>query len=345
MRGRRVLVTGHTGFKGSWLSLWLDALGANVIGFSLPPEADSLYDRAALSGRWPEFLDDVRRYSRVQQCMADCEPDLVFHLAAQPIVSTGYLDPTGTFETNALGTMHVLEAARHAPSVVGCVVVTTDKVYRPYPTHHRHVETDALGASDPYSASKAAAEHVIDAWRELLSRDTGAKIVAARAGNVIGGGDFAANRLLPDLVRAFSARRSCEVRHPDFTRPWQHVLDPLSGYIELGVRILAGESVPDAVNFGPDREETVAVVADLAAENWGAGAHWVVSEYAAVPETPLLSLDSALAHRDLGWYPRWSTEEAVSRTIAWWKEAGAGAHAVELCLRDISDFMSSVDAS
>lgn len=345
LKGRRVLVTGHTGFKGAWLSLWLEQLGAQVIGLSLPPEEDSLYARAGLSGRWPENLSDIRSYESVEKVLANSEPDLVFHLAAQPIVSVGYRDPMGTFEANVLGTMHVLEAARRSRSIVGCVVITTDKVYRPWMTQHRHIETDPLGASDPYSASKAAAEHVISAWRVMLSRESGATVVAARAGNVIGGGDFAPNRLMPDLIRAFAAGVSCEVRHPDFTRPWQHVLDPLSGYLDLGARMLRGESVPDALNFGPDQEEPVSVIADLAATFWGEGAAWEATQESTTPETPLLALSSELAHQTLAWRPTWSTAEAVQRTIAWWKGIELGASPLYLCQTDITEFMSSQESA
>jgi CDP-glucose 4,6-dehydratase len=344
LRGRRALVTGHTGFKGAWLSLWLESLGTEVVGLSLPPEPGSLYERAGLSGRWPEFIADIRDFPSVEACVKSCAPEVVFHLAAQPIVSTSYDDPVGTFETNVMGTVHVMEAARQSPSVKGCVVVTTDKVYKPHDTPHRHVESDALGARDPYSASKAAAEHAVDAWRGLFSHDSGPELVAARAGNVIGGGDFAADRLLPDLIRAFIARDRCLVRHPDFTRPWQHVLDPLAGYLLVGARVLAGEPVPDAVNFGPDQEESVEVVADLTALYWGDGAAWTRDRANTMPETPLLALDSSLASRTLGWRPTWGTSAAISRTVGWWKANERGIHPIDLCLDDIRSFTSESDS-
>lgn len=338
-----MLVTGHTGFKGSWLGLWLELLGCDVVGLSLPPQEYSLYERAGLRGRWAEFLGDIREYTVVEKCVLATQPDLVFHLAAQPIVSSGYADPLGTFSTNVTGTMHVAEAVRKASSAVGCVVITTDKVYRPRDGAHRHIESDPLGASDPYSASKAAAEHVVDAWRGLADSDT--TFVVARAGNVLGGGDFAANRLLPDLVRAFVSGQTCSVRHPDFTRPWQHVLDPLSGYILMGARLLGGEFVPEALNFGPEREETVASVADLAVRYWGKGASWTATESGDMQETRLLALDSDLARRTVGWTPTWSTDEAVRRTVHWWKRVQGGASPTSLCLGDISDFMLSAEWS
>lgn len=341
LHGQRVLVTGHTGFKGTWLSLWLEFLGADVVGLSLPPEPGSLYSRAHLAGRWPESMLDIRDFSTVDSSIRAYRPDLVFHMAAQPLVSLSYADPMATFDTNVMGTMNVLEAVRRAPSVVGCVVVTTDKVYRPGSRGRRHVETDPLGASDPYSASKAAAEHVVGAWRDLLSRESGARVVAVRAGNVIGGGDFAANRLLPDLMRAFMADTVCKVRNPNFTRPWQHVLDPLYGYLTLGTRLVQGRTVPAAVNFGPEREESVAMVADLAARFWGGGAKWISGRDVEMPEAPVLALDSTLAHQSLGWRPTWGTEEATRRTVSWWRSILSGAEPAIRSLGDIKDFMAS----
>jgi CDP-glucose 4,6-dehydratase len=299
-----------------------------------------------MAGRWGESLHDIRGFSEVKNSLADLKPELVFHLAAQPLVSAGFDDPMTTFDTNVMGTMHVLEAVRRSPTVLGCIVVTTDKVYRPRVAAHRHVEDDPLGAHDPYSASKAAAEHVVDAWRELILRDTGAPVVAVRAGNVIGGGDSAPNRLLPDLVRAFSCNTVCEIRHPDFTRPWQHVLDPLSGYLAVGAMMLQRESLPRALNFGPEQEERVALVADWAAASWGPDAAWVARATSSeMPETELLALDSGLAQRTLGWSPTWATEEAVERTISWWKEFTVGANPTDLCLRDIAAFTESGDRS
>lgn len=340
LRGRRTLVTGHTGFKGAWLCLWLEELGADVAGLSLPAQEGTLYARAGMASRWSENFVDIRTFSAVNEALRDFQPELVFHLAAQPLVSVGYQQPVLTFETNVVGTMNVLEAIRLAPEVRGAVVVTTDKVYRPTSLPHRHGENDPLGGEDPYSASKSAAEHVITAWRTLVARTTGASIIAARAGNVIGGGDFADNRLLPDLVRAFSEGRVAQVRHPDFTRPWQHVLDPLAGYLSLGARIVREQSFPSAVNFGPDVEEAVYRVADIAAQLWGDGASWTATRPDDMPETRLLALSSDLAERELGWTPNWTTEQAVGRTVTWWKALQAGADPIELCLRDIADYMS-----
>ena len=334
-------MTGHTGFKGTWLSLWLELLGADVVGVSLPPEPESLYARGGAAGRWPESLDDIRSGDGLHRAMIEHSPQLVFHLAAQPLVNASYRLPVETFETNVMGTVHVLEAVRNTPSVLGCVVVTTDKVYRPRHVAHRHVESDALGASDPYSASKAATEHVVDAWRGLLLRDKGTPLVAVRAGNVIGGGDFAADRHIPDLVRAFTRDEPCLIRNPEFTRPWQHVLDPLAGYLAVGARMLQRQEVPGAINFGPAREHTVAEVADMAAASWGPGASWLPFGQSEGLETPLLALDSHLAETELGWVPTWPTDVAVERTISWWRAVLDGAGALDLCRRDIQDYMST----
>lgn len=319
--------------------MWLERLGAEVHGLSLEPEADALYSRAALAGRWDDHFVDVRRRDLVQEVVSASRPDLVFHLAAQPLVNIGYSLPVETFETNVLGTINVLEAVRQSPGVKGCVVVTTDKVYLPSPTPHQHREADPLGGSDPYAASKAAAEHVSASWRSLMHPVVG--VVAARAGNVVGGGDATRGRLVPDLIQAFSAGRVAEVRHPDFTRPWQHVLDPLSGYLTLGALMAEGLPVPPAINFGPLREEPVAAVADLAAEAWQDGAAWEVVETDGPPETPLLSLDSSFAREALSWTPTWDTRQSVGRTVMWWKELQRGGTADALCLRDIDDYMSA----
>lgn len=333
-----MLLTGHTGFKGAWLGLWLERLGAEVIGLSLPAEPDSLYVRAGLVGRWRESFTDIRDADAVRAAVRDESPDVIFHLAAQPLVGVGYAEPVMTFQTNVAGTMNVLDAARLATGVAGTVVVTTDKVYRHHPGGQPYLETDPLGGVDPYSASKSAAEHVATAWRALSALESGPRVVTARAGNVIGGGDYAAGRLLPDLIRAFAAGRTALLRHPDYTRPWQHVLDPLAGYLDLGERILTAGDVPDSVNFGPDADRTVGDVADMAVAAWGDGAAWVHEPDDTMPEMDLLSLDSSRAKAFLGWHPRWSTEDAVGSTIMWWKHHLNATSAIELCLADIERY-------
>jgi CDP-glucose 4,6-dehydratase len=339
LRGRRVLVTGHTGFKGAWLALWLERLGAEVCGLSLPPDSESLYARADLRGHWTEMLGDIRDEGTVKGAFEEFDPEIVLHLAAQPLVSVGFESPLETFATNVMGTAHVLDAARESDTVRGCVIITTDKVYRPSTGRHRHSESDPLGGRDPYSASKSSAEHVVDAWRLLANSRPDYSVVAARAGNVIGGGDFADNRLVPDLIRAFSAGEPARIRHPNFTRPWQHVLDPLAGYLALAARIAEGQEVPESLNFGPDREEPVSEIADLAVGSWGGEASWVATAAdLAIIETPELALDSTLAADELGWRPSWSTPEAVGRTVSWWSQFFAGADPNGLCLDDITAY-------
>jgi CDP-glucose 4,6-dehydratase len=339
-RGTTVLVTGHTGFKGAWLSLWLEVLGAEVIGMSLEPDPDSLFTRAGLSGRWIDHFQDIRDFAAVEEVVAAYPIDLVFHLAAQPLVRTGFEEPLSTFQTNTMGTANVLEATRRSPTAKGSVVITTDKVYRPVESTYDYREDDPLGGHDPYAASKAAAEHVASSWRTLCALEGTQQVAVARAGNVIGGGDYARDRLLPDLIRAFAASEVAELRHPAYTRPWQHVLDPLAGYLMLGARVLTGFEAPHAVNFGPTREESVGTVADLASQAWGAGASWREVSVPGVPETPLLSLSSQLA-RDLGWQPAWNTQEAIVHTVDWWRAYFDGVNALELCLADLERFMAS----
>ena len=338
-----MLVTGHTGFKGAWLCLWLENLGAEVCGLSLPPETGSLYDRAQLHGRWAEYFGDIRDGAVASTVVKDFAPDLVIHMAAQPLVSHGWADPVGTFQTNVVGTMNVLDAIRSTPNVKGCVAITTDKVYRPSESPRRHTEADPLGGTDPYAASKAAAEHVAAAWRTLIQENGSSSVTAARAGNVIGGGDFAANRLVPDLIRSFSSGKPARIRHPEYVRPWQHVLDPLLGYLMLGSAMLSDDVTPESLNFGPEGEEPVRYVAERAAYHWGGGASWEEISESSFYESDFLALDSSLARASLGWSPTWSTDEAIARTVAWWRAALDGADPIDLCLKDIKDFDSRTD--
>ncbi|MBI3298934.1 MAG: CDP-glucose 4,6-dehydratase [Elusimicrobia bacterium] len=320
-KGRRVLVTGHTGFKGSWLSFWLARLGAEVSGFALPPEGERhLYGALGLDAEVRSRLGDLRELAAVEAAFAEAKPEFVFHLAAQPLVLRSYAAPLDTFAVNVLGTANVLEAARRRGGVQGLVVVTTDKVYEDPAAQRPRAESDPLGGHDPYSSSKAAAELVSASYR--LSFDL--PLATARAGNVLGGGDWAADRILPDCARAFAAGRPAVVRNPGSVRPWQHVLEPLSGYLALGARLLqAPDGVPGAWNFGPSEDGvTVADVAGFAAEAWGDGAAWRAEEAAAPHEAAALRLDSAKAKIRLGWRPVWDARRAVSATVEWYKAAG-----------------------
>jgi CDP-glucose 4,6-dehydratase len=318
---RRVVVTGHTGFKGSWLSLWLHTLGAEVTGLALdPPSEPSHWDLLKLSIE--DHRVDVRDETAVHRVFADARPEIVFHLAAQPLVRRSYREPTITWATNVMGTAHVLEAARHVPGVRAVVVVTTDKCYenREWPWAYR--EQDRLGGHDPYSASKAGAELVAASYRTAFLQEPPAPLLAtARGGNVIGGGDWSEDRLIPDLVRSVTAGESLVIRSPHATRPWQHVLDCLSGYLVLGERLLAGDaSCADAWNFGPGGEgnrSVEQVLRDLA-RTWPQ-LRWQVASSPQPHEAGLLQLDSAKANMHLGWRPVWKLDEAIHHTASWYR--------------------------
>ena len=328
-RGRSVFVTGHTGFKGGWLALWLRQLGAKVHGYALGPPTDpSLFDVARIrSILASDTRADLADLSQLKQAIESVQPVVIFHLAAQPLVRESYRDPLGTFVTNVIGTAHVLEVARAIDSVRAIVLITTDKVYDNREWEYPYREVDPLGGHDPYSASKAAAEIVAASYRaSLFGEGTGhpARVATARAGNVIGGGDWARDRLLPDCLRAFAAGEPVHLRLPNAVRPWQHVLEPLAGYLRLAEQLLGadGARFASAWNFGPDAsgDATVAEVAEAAAQFMGEGA---MVEYAPGTEHPheagLLRLDSTRARTLLGWTPRWSLLQAIEQTIAWQK--------------------------
>lgn len=320
-RGRRVLVTGHTGFKGSWLCLWLDALGAQVSGLALdPPSEPNHWDQLALATK--DHRVDIRDEAAVRAVFAEARPEIVFHLAAQPLVRRSYNDPITTWATNVMGTAHVLEAVRHTPGIRAAVVVTTDKCYenREWPWAYR--ERDRLGGHDPYSASKAGAELVAASYRTSFLQQAAAPLLAtARGGNVIGGGDWSEDRLIPDLVRSVIAEEPLTIRSPHATRPWQHVLDCLSGYLLLGQRLLAGDaSCAEAWNFGPDQQgsRTVEQVLHDLAREWP-GLCWKLTDTTQPHEAGALQLDSAKARTRLQWRPVWNYEEAINRTADWYQ--------------------------
>lgn len=325
-RGRKVFVTGHTGFKGSWLCHWLHRLGCEIHGFALSPSNEP---NMCSVTNVPDLLasdvrGDLRDPGAVASAMHSAEPHVVFHLAAQPLVRDGYRDPLGTFATNVSGTANVLEAARQTPSLKAVVVVTTDKVYENREWLHPYRETDPLGGYDPYSASKAAAEIVTASYRSSYfgTPDT-ARIATARAGNVIGGGDWAKDRLIPDCLGAFAAGNPVRLRYPHSVRPWQHVLEPLSGYIAIAEKLLDQTVIgfDRAWNFGPDAagDAEVGAVAKLAAEIWGtpADVQFDAPDSQLPHEAGLLRLDSTLARVSLDWTPRWTLRTAIEQTIAW----------------------------
>jgi CDP-glucose 4,6-dehydratase len=320
--GRRVLVTGHTGFKGSWLCLWLHALGSRVTGLALDPSSEPSH-WGLLKLSIEDHRIDIRDEAAVRGVLAAERPEIVFHLAAQPLVRRSYREPVSTWATNVMGTVHVLEAARHTPDVRAVIVVTTDKCYenREWPWAYR--ERDRLGGHDPYSASKAGAELVAASYRTAFLQHSSAPLLAtARGGNVIGGGDWSEDRLIPDLVRSVVAREPLVIRSPRATRPWQHVLDCLSGYLLLGQRLLDGDTTcADAWNFGPDGEgnRTVEQVLRDLARTWPQ-LRWQVASSPQPHEAGLLQLDTAKAKMHLGWRPVWNVEKAIHQTTNWYRQ-------------------------
>jgi CDP-glucose 4,6-dehydratase len=320
-RGRRVFITGHTGFKGSWLALWLTKLGATVVGYSLSPDkTPNHWD--LLDIKIPQYLKDIRDSEKVRQAINETHPDIVFHLAAQPLVRRSYLDPLETWSTNVMGTANVLEACRSLPGIRAIIVVTTDKCYENQEWVWGYRENDRLGGHDPYSASKASAELVVSSYRQAFFNQAGSPLLASvRAGNVIGGGDWAEDRLIPDLVRSLEEQKPLQIRAPMSTRPWQHVLESLSGYLLLGQLLLEGHSdKADAWNFGPGTESNLTVLEVLA----GLQAHWPElawqpSDTPQLHEAHLLSLDSAKAKRLLGWKPVWNIDKTLDETASWYR--------------------------
>jgi CDP-glucose 4,6-dehydratase len=346
--GRRVLVTGHTGFKGAWLCEQLLLEGATVGGLALPPDGESLFADLGLAGRITSVFGDIRDAEATARAVADFAPEIVFHLAAQALVRPSYADPAYTFAVNVMGTVNVIEAARQAPSSRAIVCVTSDKCYDNPGTDRAFVETDPLGGHDPYSASKAAAEIVAGCYGRAVLDPSGAlRLATARAGNVIGGGDRSLDRLVPDLAKAFAAGEAPVLRHPGTVRPWQHVLEPLRGYLRLGLGLLEGEAVDGAWNFGPDprSEVTVGELASRFASAWGAGATAPVVKTSSFVESRVLRLDSGKAAEQLGWRPVLSLDAALAMTAEWWKARAADPAGIAAFTRgQISRYLDAVSA-
>ena len=326
-RGRRVLLTGHTGFKGSWLALWLHALGAKTTGLALAPESSPSHWNLLGLDMVDDYRIDIRDAIAVRNAVMDAAPEVVFHLAAQPLVRRSYREPLLTWATNVMGTVHVLEACRLQPSVRSIIVVTTDKCYENLEWEWGYRENDRLGGHDAYSASKAGAELVVASYRNaFFNGPSGPLVASARAGNVIGGGDWSEDRLIPDLVRAITANTALEVRSPAATRPWQHVLESLSGYLCLGQQLIEGRrEFAQAWNFGPDLEanRTVGEVLTLLQAAWPA-VNFQVTCNPQPHEANMLHLDSAKARHQLGWRPVWSLNEALNAAAEWYRAQAEG---------------------
>ena len=344
--GRRVMITGHTGFKGSWLALLLTQAGAKVTGVALPPETSpSHFTLLGLSEEIDSRECDIRDLSRLESEFRRAKPEVVFHLAAQAFVRKSYLDPHTTFSTNVLGSANVLECVSRTPSVQTHVFVTSDKCYKNKEQKHGYVETDELGGIDPYSQSKAGAELVFAGYCASKFNQPGAtRVASARAGNVIGGGDWSPDRLIPDCIRALERGDIIEIRNPHATRPWQHVLEPLSGYVRLAVALEDGSAEPrSSWNFGPPETaiHEVHEVAGVIASSWGRpDAVKVGKDSSTMHESQLLQLNSAKAHARLSWATRWNFADTMSRTSSWYNKLRDGARAVDLTRDDIKAYLA-----
>jgi CDP-glucose 4,6-dehydratase len=326
---RRVLLTGHTGFKGAWLALWLLDLGAEVTGLSLPAENPSLFNQLGLSKRLRHLTGDIQDPAVLQRAVKSSKPDFVFHLAAQALVRESYVRPRETFSVNGMGTLNLLEALRDVSQPCSAVFITTDKCYENREWHHGYREVDALGGRDPYSASKAVAELIIAAYRASFFKDHPVKIASCRAGNVVGGGDWAKDRIVPDCITALQKKKPILVRNPSATRPWQHVLEPLSGYLWLAALLAHPEwrtgdpaALTSAFNFGPNRESnrTVGELVAAILQHWP-GSWKDTSDAKAPHEAGLLHLSIDKAAAVLGWHPAWDFSEAIAKTVEWYRNA------------------------
>ncbi len=344
-QGKRVFLTGHTGFKGGWMALWLAKLGAEVRGYSLDPyTTPNLFDEARIGTMVDDRRGDIRDGAALDKAMMEFAPEVVFHLAAQPLVRLSYSDPIGTYESNVIGTARVLEAVRKTSSVRAVVCITTDKCYENREWLWGYRETDPLGGYDPYSSSKACAEIVSAAYRQSFLAERNVHIATARAGNVIGGGDWSTDRLIPDLVRGFLSGEPVSIRRPHAIRPWQHVLEPIDGYVRLAEKLLGSEGAryATAFNFGPadDDARTVGWIADRMVQTWGHGATWFQDGDPGVHEAGFLKLDASRAKAELGWLPKLKLGAALDMLVAWYRANAAGEDTQALTLKQIADYQA-----
>ena len=348
-RHKRVLVTGHTGFKGSWLSLWLQSLGATVHGLALaPPTKPALFTEACVGEGMASTIGDIRDFEVVRAVMAAFRPEIVIHMAAQPLVRQSYSDPVATYATNVMGTVHVLEAARHSESMRAIVNVTTDKCYENKEWIWGYREDEPMGGRDPYSNSKGCSELVTSAYRRSFFQASEIALASARAGNVIGGGDWAVDRLVPDILRAFEKGRPVTIRNPHAIRPWQHVLEPLSGYLILAEKLHGqpGQQAAEGWNFGPhdDDARPVQWIVENMVEAWGNGASWQLDGAEHPHEASYLKLDISKSKERLGWKPSWDLATALEKIIVWHQAWLAGQNLQELCRQQIAEYTQSMNA-
>ncbi len=344
--GRRVFLTGHTGFKGSWLALWLVEMGAEVTGFALPAEDVSLFNQAGIANLVTHIEGDIRDLDAVDAAMAACDPQVVFHLAAQPIVRTSYDDPVGTYATNVQGTVHVLDACRRAASLDAIVCVTSDKCYENREWIWPYRESDPMGGHDPYSSSKGAAEIAIASYRRSFFEGEGAPLLASvRAGNVIGGGDWAVDRLIPDIVRAMVAGERVQIRSPHAVRPWQHVLEALGGYLLIAQRLAKGErDYADGWNFGPADSDTQPVgrIVEKMINEWGEGG-FDLDDGPKPHEANLLRLDCSKARAKLGWQPALGLAETIRWIVAWHRSVADGGDARAITSEQLTQYRARME--
>ncbi len=348
IRGKRVLVTGHTGFKGAWLTIWLCALGAEITGFSLESEyPDSIFNLSGLQRGIRHIVGDIRDAAALRSAFAQAKPQAVLHLAAQPLVLRAYQDPRTTYDVNVLGTLNVLEEIRACDDCRAGIIITSDKCYENREWVYGYREDDRLGGADIYSSSKGCAELLVSAYRQtyLPVRDYnrhGKLLITARAGNVLGGGDRAAHRIVPDCIRALTSDEAITLRHPQAVRPWQHVLDPLHGYLLLLARAIEGDAAcSGAWNFGPDFDGLVTVeqLVQKVITAWGSGRYACSIHDTGIHESGLLNLDSCKARHHLGWRPVWGVDQTVQKTVAWYKNE-ADADILALCIAQIRDHVT-----
>lgn len=341
-QGKRVLLTGHTGFKGSWLSLWLQSMGSVVRGISLePPTSPALFDVAQVAHGMDHQIADIRDFGSIKSLFDGFKPEIVIHMAAQPLVRLSYQQPIETYATNVMGTVHVLEAARQAGSVRAIVSITTDKCYENQEWVWGYREHEPMGGHDPYSNSKGCAELVSSAYRKSFFGAEGIAMATARAGNVIGGGDWALDRLVPDILKALEKKQAVAIRNPHAIRPWQHVLEPLSGYLILAERLFEhGQQDAEGWNFGPRDEDTQPVqwIVEQLCNSWGEGASWTLQSGEHPHEANFLKLDISKARQRLQWSPRWSLQTALDNIIDWHKAWLAGQDMRSICLQQIANY-------
>lgn len=344
-RGKRVLLTGHTGFKGSWLSLWLQSMGAELKGLALePPTTPSLFVEAKVAQGMVSQIGDIRDYDTVHQALAVFKPEIVIHMAAQPLVRYSYKNPIETYATNVMGTVHLLEAIRQTGTTKVVVNVTTDKCYENKEWIWGYREDEPMGGYDPYSSSKGCSELVTSAYRRSYLAETGIALASARAGNVIGGGDWAEDRLVPDILRAFENNQPVVIRNPHSTRPWQHVLEPLSGYLTIAERLWnEPKAYAEGWNFGPRDEDAKPVgwIVERMASKWGDDATWRIDAGNHPHEANYLKLDISKARQSLSWTPRWTLDIALNKIVEWHQTWLAKADVRTLSLEQINQYIST----